>query len=154
MAHSRSVPPSPSSSRSAAQPPSPAGSLAPQRSVHPKDSLGRYGEELAVRHLRAAGLTVVDRNWRSPDRAVRGELDVVAREGVVLAFCEVKTRTSTAYGLPAEAVSRAKQAKLRALARVWLQQHDQPWTEVRFDVVAVLRPRAGASTVEHLRGAF
>lgn len=151
MAHSGSGPTPESAPHPHAAPSSDA---VPPRVVHPKDSLGRYGEELAVRHLQAAGLTVVDRNWRSPDRAVRGELDVVAREGAVLAFCEVKTRSSTAYGLPAEAVSRAKQAKLRALARVWLQHHDQPWSEVRFDVVAVLRPRAGASIVEHLRGAF
>lgn len=119
-----------------------------------KDRLGRYGEQLAVRHLLAAGLEVLDRNWRSPDPRVRGELDIVARDGAVLAFCEVKTRSSLAYGLPAEAVSRAKQAKIRALARVWLDVHAHPWSQVRFDVVAVLRPRSGAAVVEHLTGVF
>jgi putative endonuclease len=126
-----------------------------QRSTrNPKDSLGRYGEELAARFLDAHGLVVIDRNWRSPDRALRGELDIVAREDSVLAFCEVKTRSSTAYGLPAEAVSRTKQAKIRALARGWLDSHDHPWSEVRFDVIAVLRPRTGSALVEHLKGAF
>jgi putative endonuclease len=120
----------------------------------PKDSLGRYGEALAVRHLCAAGLEILDRNWRSPDRSVRGELDIVARDAGVLVFCEVKTRSSTAYGLPAEALSRTKQAKVRALARVWLDTHSHPWSEVRFDVVSVLRPRTGDALVEQLRGAF
>jgi putative endonuclease len=124
------------------------------RPRHPKDSLGRYGEELAVRHLAAAGLEILDRNWRSSDRAVRGELDIVARDGVVLVFCEVKTRSSTAYGLPAEALSRTKQAKVRSLARVWLETHDQPWSEVRFDVVSVLRPRTGPAVIEQLQGVF
>lgn len=119
-----------------------------------KDALGRRGEEIAACHLQAAGCEIVERNWRSPDRLVRGELDLVVREGEVLAFCEVKTRSSTAFGLPAEAVSPAKQHKIRALARVWLAQRGMPWTVVRFDVVAVLRPPSGPPSVTHLRGAF
>ncbi|HVV30977.1 MAG TPA: YraN family protein [Mycobacteriales bacterium] len=124
----------------------------PARPLHPKDSLGRYGEQLAVRHLQAAGLVVLDRNWRSTDPAVRGELDLVLQDRDAVVFCEVKTRSSTAYGTPAEAVSRVKQARLRRLARAWLEQHRDGWAEVRFDVVAVLRPRRGPAVVEHLRG--
>ena len=89
-------------------------------SVAAKDILGRYGEDLAVCHLQRGGLQVVERNWRSPDRDVRGELDVIARLGPVLVFCEVKTRRSTAFGLPAEAVSVVKQARIRRLARCWI----------------------------------
>jgi len=118
------------------------------------DALGRYGEDLAAQFVAANGYRVVARNWRSPDLRVRGELDLVLREGPTLVFCEVKTRTSAAYGLPAEAISPAKRRKLRRLAMVWLRVNRGPFTEVRFDVIAVLAPRCGAASLEHLKGAF
>ncbi len=122
--------------------------------VRAKDRLGRYGEELAARFLAERGLVLLDRNWRSPDRAVRGELDVVASLGSVLIVCEVKTRSSVAYGLPAEAVAPAKQRKIRALAACWLELDERRWDSVRFDVVAIVRPRTGPAVIEHLAGAF
>ncbi|MCO7220976.1 YraN family protein [Klenkia sp. PcliD-1-E] len=112
-------------------------------------ALGARGEQLAVDHLTAAGLTVLDRNWR----CARGELDVVAREGDALVFCEVKTRSGTRYGTPLEAVTPAKQARLKQLARWWLDAHDEHAVVLRFDVVGVLVV-AGRATVSHLRGAF
>lgn len=114
-----------------------------------KDVTGRWGEDLAVAHLQAAGLTVVERNWRCAE----GEIDIVAREGPCLAFCEVKTRSSTAFGDPAEAVVGRKYRRLRGLARRWLLEHpDVHVPEIRLDVVAIVRPRVGAPTVRHLRG--
>jgi len=114
--------------------------------------LGRYGERLAVRHLTDAGLEIVARNWRCSD----GELDIVARDGPVLVFCEVKTRTGIGYGDPLEAVTPAKAARLRRLALAWLAQQRSTgdpafWPELRFDVVSVVRPRAGATEVRHVR---
>jgi putative endonuclease len=123
-------------------------------SVAAKDILGRYGEELAVCHLQRGGMQVLDRNWRSSDLAVRGELDVVGRVGRAVVFCEVKTRRSAAFGLPAEAVSATKRARIRRLAQRWLADHDHSWSEVRFDVVSVLCPRNGKVSIEHLQGAF
>lgn len=119
-----------------------------------KDALGRYGEEVAARHLVDAGLTIVARNWRCAD----GELDIVARDGDVLVFCEVKTRTSTAFGDPSEAVGGVKAARLRRLALRWLAEQRAGeasfWPELRFDVVSVLRAPRGPARVRHLRGAF
>jgi putative endonuclease len=120
-----------------------------------KDAIGQYGERVAERHLRDAGLTVVARNWRCAD----GELDIVATEGDVLVFCEVKTRSATTFGDPAEAVGGAKARRLRRLALRWLdEQRDfgrtRFWPELRFDVVSVMRRRQGAAEVVHLRGAF
>jgi putative endonuclease len=119
-----------------------------------KDVVGRHGEELAARHLEAAGLQIVARNWRC--RA--GELDIVARDGPVLVFAEVKTRTSLAYGLPAEAVTPAKAARIRQLALQWVDEQRQQgltvcWSAMRFDVVSVLRGPRGFD-VTHLAGAF
>jgi putative endonuclease len=116
-----------------------------------KDAVGRFGEQLAAEALVGAGLVVLERNWRCPD----GELDIVATEGPVLVFVEVKTRSTLAYGDPAEAVNRAKAARLRRLAVRWLAAHpDQHWPELRFDVVAVVRRAPGGPTVRHLRGAL
>jgi putative endonuclease len=118
--------------------------------VRAKDALGRYGEDVAARHLIQQGIVVLERNWRCPD----GELDIVGREGRVLVVCEVKTRRGLAYGSPLEAVTPAKARRLRRLAGRWLAERDARPESVRFDVVSVLQPRRGAARVEHLRGAF
>ena len=110
--------------------------------------VGAWGEELAARHLSAAGLVILDRNWRCSV----GELDLVARQGDVLVVVEVKTRTTTAYGTPAEAVTDRKVARLRRLASAWLADHPVSPREVRIDVLSVLVPARGAPRIEHLPG--
>lgn len=126
-----------------------------------RGALGRYGEDVAARHLTALGMQVLARNWRCRE----GEVDIIATEGDVLVMCEVKTRTGLGFGTPLDAVTPAKAARLRRLAVRWLADqrsvtaHDTAaefdgYAEVRFDVVSVLRPRKGAPLVEHVRGAF
>ena len=117
-----------------------------------KDRLGRSGEDAAADHLAAAGLTIVARNWRCRD----GELDIIAIDGATVVFVEVKTRSGTAYGVPAEAVTRVKARRIRHLALQWLQSERsaQGYPEVRFDVVSVLRGRGDVLAVEHLPGVF
>jgi putative endonuclease len=116
--------------------------------VRAKDGIGQYGERVAARHLTAAGLEIIERNWRCPV----GELDLVARDGLVVVFAEVKTRSSEAFGDPAEAVDEVKAARLRRLAGLWLESHGLASAEVRFDVVSVLRARSGPARVDHFRG--
>lgn len=94
--------------------------------------LGARGERRAARWYRRRGYRVVDRNWRG----ARGEIDLVLRRGSLVVFCEVKTRSSRRYGLPAEAVSAAKQQRLRRVAVEWLAAH-RARRRVRFDVAAV-----------------
>lgn len=113
-----------------------------------KDAVGQYGERVAARYLADAGMEIVDRNWRCP----AGELDIVARDGPLVVFAEVKTRSSDAFGDPAEAVGPAKAERLRRLAVLWLEARGMGFAEVRFDVVSVLRSRSGAAQVDHLRG--
>jgi putative endonuclease len=115
-----------------------------------KDAVGGYGERVAARLLIDSGLVILDRNWRCPT----GELDIVARDGNTIVFCEVKTRRSEAFGAPVEAVTAAKVRRLRALAARWLAEHPGVRGGVRFDVVSVCPQRSGAATVDHLRGAF
>ena len=113
--------------------------------------LGAWGEDLAVAHLEAAGLQVLARGWRC--RA--GEVDVVARDGDELVVVEVRTRSSAAFGTPAESVVGRKAARLRRLAAAWLAASPPTWrvAAVRVDVVGVVRDRSGrtAPRVEHLR---
>jgi len=115
-------------------------------------ALGRYGEQLAAEHLAAAGMTVLARNWRCP----QGELDLVLRDSDgTLVFCEVKTRSGTGFGEPSEAVGQRKARKLRALACLWLVEHRPPGgSDLRFDVVSIVRRRGTAPQLEHLRGAL
>lgn len=111
-------------------------------------ALGRYGEDLAARHLTEAGLVLLDRNWRCD----LGEIDLVLRDGRVLVICEVKTRSSNAYGSPLEAVTAVKLQRLRRLGACWMRERRVRAEDVRIDMVGVLRPRRGPATVEHVAG--
>jgi putative endonuclease len=113
-----------------------------------KQALGAYGETLAARHLVEQGMVVLDRNWRCD----AGEIDLVLRDGEVLVVCEVKTRSSTRYGTPHEAVSEIKLARLRRLAVRWLEERRVEVSDIRIDLVGIIRPRRGASVVDHVRG--
>jgi putative endonuclease len=108
-------------------------------------ALGASGEDQVASWYEARGYRVLDRNWRC--RA--GELDIVAGRDGLVAFCEVKTRSSVAFGSPAEAVTPAKQARLRRLGVQWLEQSGARARELRFDVASVL-----ADEVEVIEGAF
>jgi putative endonuclease len=113
-----------------------------------RTAVGRYGEGVALRHLLAVGCELVERNWRCP----AGEIDVVVRDGTTLVVCEVKTRRSLTFGTPLEGVDRAKAARLRRLACLYLAAHEIRGVPVRIDLVGVLLPPRGAPQVEHLRG--
>jgi putative endonuclease len=115
-----------------------------------KDELGRRGEDVAVEYLQRQGLVVLSRNWRCRD----GELDVVCTDRARLVVCEVKTRSSTRYGAPAEAVDERKARRIRRLAQLWLAAHQVRWCEVRFDVLAVLAAPGRPVEVQHYRAAF
>jgi putative endonuclease len=112
--------------------------------------LGVHGERIAAAYLSSAGLRLLDRNWRCRD----GELDIVARDGDALVFCEVKTRRGLGFGDPVEAVTYVKQRRLRTLAQRWLAAHDEHAPELRFDVVGVLVRPSRPALVTHLRAAF
>lgn len=115
-----------------------------------KDAVGGYGERLALRHLVDAGLVIVERNWRCD----LGEIDIVALDGDVLVVCEVKTRSTVAYGTPAEALTPVKLRRLWRLAARWLAEHELRPREVRVDLVAVLLQRRGPAQLEHVRGVW
>ncbi len=93
-----------------------------------------------------AGYEVVARNWRCRD----GELDLVAKKGGIFVFCEVKARSTDAFGVPATAVTATKQTRIRRLAARWLEQEAPTRARrIRFDVVAIL-----GGELEVIEGAF
>ena len=109
--------------------------------------LGREGEDVAVAFLEHAGMQILGRNWRCP----LGEIDVVALDDRCLVVCEVKTRSSTSAGLPVEAVTPEKLARLRRLTLAWLAAQDRRFARIRIDVVSVLAHQDAPPSVEHLR---
>ena len=115
-------------------------------SVDRRRELGRSGEGAAAEWYEARGYQVLERNWRCRD----GELDLILADGRMFVFCEVKARTTEAFGLPEEAVTRSKQARIRRLAARWLDEGAPTRPRaIRFDVACVL-----GGQVEVLEGAF
>jgi putative endonuclease len=110
---------------------------------------GSEGEELACRHLEAAGFRILARNWRC--RA--GELDIVAQEGPVTVFVEVKDRGDASHGQGFEAVTIHKRRRLILAARLYAANHGLGERRLRFDVVSIDRS-TGAPRVRHDRDAF
>jgi len=114
-------------------------------------AVGRRGEDVAARWLWVHGCKVLYRNYRGPHD---GEVDIVCRHGKVLAFVEVKTRTSTAFGRPAQAVTLDKQSLILRGASAWLRLlgcPDIPW---RYDVVEVLLIPGSRPQVNWIQSAF
>ena len=117
-----------------------------------KDGVGRYGERVALQHVRSRGWEVLDTNWRGKD----GELDIVALDGETLVFAEVKTRRSGARD-PWENLHDRKQSKVRRMAISWLAEGaDRPYgAQLRFDGIAVLLDTRGDLVrLDHLEAAF
>ncbi|MBN1400558.1 MAG: YraN family protein [Anaerolineae bacterium] len=103
--------------------------------------IGNLGEMIARRALEQRGFAIVEWNWRcalrTPAGSLRGEIDIVARDGLCWVFVEVKTRRSRVAGLPEEALTDRKVSRLVQLAEVYLAQHDLRNVTWRIDLVAV-----------------
>jgi putative endonuclease len=111
--------------------------------------LGPEGEALATAYLMGKGLTILHRNYKTPF----GEADIIARQGTTIIFVEVKTRTTTAFGEPFEAVDRRKQERLRRIALYYQKQHGGAELPIRFDVISIKRV-GNDTSIEHITDAF
>jgi putative endonuclease len=129
-----------------------------EASCHPKNrppltraELGALGERHAARALRAAGLRLLEANYRTK----AGELDLIAREGDTLVFVEVRTRPPDAPVTPMESVNARKQAQVTRVARWYVRERGLPEVPMRYDVVEVTATPAGrVLAVRHIPGAF
>ena len=111
---------------------------------------GRAGEDAAAQYLSARGYVILARNFRT--RA--GEIDIIARNNKTIVFVEVKTRSSVAYGFPAEYVTRRKQDKIIKAALYYLHGCGQDFAPARFDVLEVLPTVSGLAVSNHIINAF
>jgi putative endonuclease len=100
-----------------------------------RQSLGRWGEQMAAAYLEQRGYCILEHNART----AFGELDLVARQGDVLVFVEVKTRSSTTFGLPEASITARKRQHLLSAAQAYLQNHPDLDGDWRVDVIAILR---------------
>jgi putative endonuclease len=113
------------------------------------NSLGKQGEEYAVSYLKGLKYRILLTNYRCRS----GEIDIIARDGSVLVFVEVKARRSSAYGPPQLAVTPFKQRQISKAALTYLAQNRLTDVAARFDVLALLFGK-GLPVVEHIKDAF
>ncbi len=114
--------------------------------------LGAFGEAAAADYLRKKRYELQGMNYRCPP----GELDIIARQGAVFVFVEVKLRREGGYASALEAVTPAKQRRLRLAAESWLAENGLENAECRFDVIEIYLPRSGGKVkrIQHMEGAF
>ena len=108
-------------------------------------SAGQWGEELVCGYIHEIGMQILKRNYRCG----REEIDIIARDGDVTVFIEVKQRENTLKGLPQEAVTRFKQRAIIRTALGYMKQNHLLNSRVRFDVAAVL-----GSDITYIKNAF
>src|SRR5262245_5729746 len=118
--------------------------------LDPRKLVGQEGEAAAEAFLRREGYRIIARNLRSS----LGELDLVAEDGAVLVFIEVKARRSNDFGGAIHAVHQRKQEKLVRLASQYLAKHHLTRRACRFDVVLLQESASGGPQIQHIRNAF
>jgi putative endonuclease len=114
-----------------------------------RKKIGNQGEDIAVRYLQQQGYRILSRNFYSR----YGEIDVICEYNRVIVFVEVKTRRSERYGSAEESVTWVKQERLRKTALLYLQQRNQPFKDMQFDVITV-RLGGPKPVINHIKNAF
>ena len=100
-----------------------------------KREIGAVGERKAAEFLQRNGYTIVKTNYRV---GRLGEIDIIANDNEYICFIEVKTRRTSTFGSPGEAVTKTKQQKIRQIAAIYLTNTRKMDSKVRFDVVEIL----------------
>ncbi|MEN0003467.1 MAG: YraN family protein [Bacteroidota bacterium] len=113
------------------------------------NEVGQAGEAFAASYLQAKGYTLLEQNWRYS----RAEVDIIAKEGDVLVFVEVKTRSNLAFGLPEDFVTKRQEQYLAEAASVYMEHIGHDW-EVRFDIIGVRWKANGQHQLKHYPDAF
>ncbi len=121
-----------------------------ERMVDTRKKLGNRGEKIAANFLRKQGYRIIEKNYHNR----LGEIDIVAKEDESIVFVEVKTRRSTDFGLPEEALSYDKRRRLSKLALGYLAHRRIKDTNCRFDVVSILMDNNRANHIKLIKNAF
>jgi len=119
--------------------------------TNPRHDLGKRGEDLAAAYLRKLGYRIIARR----EKVLRGDLDIIALDDRTVVFVEVRTRSDTLHGHPADTIDRRKQRRIATLANAYIRRHRLEDCRVRIDVVTVTLAGAdGQPDVEHFQDAF
>lgn len=113
------------------------------------NDIGKAGEQIAHDYLVEKGYRVLEKNWRYS----RAEIDLIAMEGELLIFIEVKTRSSQVFGEPEEFVSNQKEDLLSSAASAYMESINHDW-EIRFDIIAILFQSEKSYSIKHIEDAF
>ncbi len=111
--------------------------------------IGTNGEQLAVIFLKNKGYTILETNWRTGKK----EIDIIAESTDSIVFVEVKTRSSSAFGFPEEAVSTRKKNLLKAAAEEYYLQK-LPEKLPRFDIISITLSTNATPRIHHIEDAF
>jgi putative endonuclease len=118
--------------------------------LNSRQRLGKIGEQAVAKFLKKYGYKILAQNYRCK----LGEIDIIAKDGQVLVFIEVKTRSGTSYGSPAAAVTIRKQRQISKAAQCYLAEHSLFESPARFDVVSVLCDHNNNHHFDHINNAF
>jgi len=111
--------------------------------------IGQWGESLALQLLERKGYEILETNWRFS----RAEVDIIAMDGEILVFVEVKTRSYGYFGQPDAFVTDHKRTLLLDAAAMYMQEIQHDW-EIRFDVISVLLEEQQQPSLKHFKDAF
>lgn len=111
------------------------------------NDVGKLGEQIAKKHLKAKNYSILDSNWRWG----KGEIDLIVKEKEILVFVEVKTRKKATFGNPEESVTEKKQQLMYELAVEYMYQIGHE-AEFRFDIIAILLDPT--INIRHFQDAF
>ena len=113
-----------------------------------KNIFGKRGEIIAENYLKEKGYKILETNYKNKI----GEIDIIAKDGDCLVFVEVKTRLTSQFGDPLEAIDLRKQYKIRQVATGYLMQKRQLNAKCRFDAIGIIGD--GADNIRHIINAF
>lgn len=111
--------------------------------------IGKLGEEIACRYLEKKGYQILHKGWRYKHL----EVDVIIKDGAILVFVEVKTRSKDTYGMPYEAVDWKKQRKLDRAANIYISKTKHEG-DIRFDIISILATEIDNPEIIHIKDAF
>lgn len=117
--------------------------------MYKRHKTGRIGEDIATRYLEQIGYEIIDRNFECR----QGEIDIIARDEEYLVFIEVKTRASSLYGQPKEAVDQTKKKHIYCSAEFYVHLKHLEGKPSRIDVIEILK-RQGKFQVHHIKNAI
>ncbi len=112
--------------------------------------IGNDAEDLACKFLRQKNWEILDRNYYSG----HSEIDIIAKDGLITVFLEVKMRSSTQFGKPFEQVTEAKVEHIFRAAEAWAIEHGLEESPMRFDVIGILKRKGKKTEINHIHDAF